>query len=105
MTPTVSDGLVYFGGPRQPDLRDAKSGKKKWSVHLVQELEEKFRLGLHRVSSCRSGPRHLHPGGKNSSCRSTQTGKVLWRSKGTVLSTHLPSLSSTKENGNAFSLS
>ena len=62
MTPTVSDGLVYaLGGRGNLICADAKSGKKKMERSLGPGTWRKSsRLGLHRVSSCRSGPRHLH---------------------------------------------
>ena len=81
MTPTVSDGLVYALGGRGNLICAMPKVAKKWSVHLVQELEESSGwvtpsqfLSIRAASSALLAV-------KTPLALDAKTGKVLWRRK------------------------
>ena len=85
MTPTVYDGMVYaLGGKGKLVCADAKTGKEKWSLHLVKDLGGKVPNWGYTESVLVDGGRVVcTPGGKQGALAAldAKTGKVLWRSK------------------------
>ncbi|HAE12315.1 MAG TPA: polyvinylalcohol dehydrogenase, partial [Opitutae bacterium] len=85
MTPTVSGGMVYaLGGKGKLVCADSKTGKQKWSSHLVKDLGGKVPgWGYTESVLVDEGRVVCTPGGAQGALAAldAKTGKVLWRSK------------------------